>query len=125
MATFKLEDEGTPTNGREAKEAAAERGDSNERMVLAGFERELDEAMAELKKFSGMDPGEVLLSLSSWHARAFEMRTRIQRSSSRRADAFRTRQLDPFMDACEFQFKIHSRLHSVRQFDWDLSKGQG
>lgn len=93
---------------------------------------ELDRYVAELRDFSGylkhgagLEPDEVLLRLSSFHARASEIRQHITRNETRRANGFRTKELDPFLEACEFQFKVWSRLLSVRQLDWDMARGQG
>lgn len=121
MPEYTLEDEGEQLSPRQA---AVARAQVSENQVLAGFQREVDEWYATMKTFAGMDPPEVLLNLSSWHARALEMRSNIMRSGSNRANGFRTKELDPFLEGCEFQFRVHSRLLTIRQHEWDLAKGQ-
>ena len=63
------------------------------------------------------------MKIASYAAYASEMRGRVVRSESRRMQAFRTRELDPFLDQCEFQFKVWSRYQSVRQMEYDLTRG--
>ena len=92
---------------------------------IANMQGELDAYYVLMKQFNLMDTAEVLQQLSSWSARASEMRTQLVRVESRKSNAFRTREVDPFLDECDRQFKIHSRLQSLRELDWKMASGQG
>lgn len=85
---------------------------------------EIDEFFADMRRFNEMEPDEVLQKLSSFVARAGELRSRLVRSGSNRMQALRTQEIEPFLELCDTQFKIHSRLIAVRQQDLDLVRGQ-
>lgn len=85
---------------------------------------ELDEGYTTMRKFGSMDITDVLLTLSAFSARAAEMRAQCNRVENRKAAAFRSREVDPFLEEVDRQFRIHSRLQSVRQMEWDAMKGQ-
>lgn len=83
----------------------------------------LDQYYAAMRDFSDEDLGDVLMKIAAYSAYAAELRGKIVRSETRRATSFRTKELDPFLTQCEFQFKVWSRYQSVRQMEYDLSKG--
>lgn len=85
---------------------------------------ELDEIYSEIAGFPGMEPDQVLLSCSGWLARLVGIRADLQRSGSHRANALRTKEIDPLMEGLDMQFKIHSRLISVRELDFKVSGAQ-
>jgi hypothetical protein len=85
---------------------------------------ELDEGYTTMRKFGSMDITDVLLCLSAFSARAAEMRAQCNRVENRKAAAFRTREVDPFLEEVDRQFRIHSRLQAVRQMEWDAMRGQ-
>lgn len=89
------------------------------------MQAELDAYYAVMQQLNLMDPPEVMQKLSSFSARASEMRSQLVRVDARRSNTFRTREVDPFLEECDRQFKIHSRLQSFREFDWKMSTGQG
>jgi hypothetical protein len=95
----------------------------SEKRYLEDLQTELDEYFAAIRKFQSMDISEILLSISAFSARAAEIRSHLMRSESRRLNAFRTREIDPFLQACEFQFRIHSRLQAIRELEFKLSGG--
>lgn len=91
---------------------------------------ELKEVQAELasyytvmKRWSDGDLGDAFQKLSAFSARASELRGVLNNINGRDAQAFRTRQIEPFLEECDRQFKVLSRIQSIRQFDWDQSKG--
>ena len=85
---------------------------------------ELDEYWKRVKRFATLAPSDVLLEVSAMVARAGEVRGLLIRSDNRAANAFRTRELDPFIDQCELQFRIHSRLLASHELDAKLAGGQ-
>lgn len=91
---------------------------------ITGFQNELDAYYEVMQLLNKMDPSEVMQKLSSFSARASEMRSQLVRVDSRRSNAFRTREVDPFLLECDRQFKVHSRLQSFREFDWKMAGGQ-
>lgn len=91
---------------------------------LDGYRDEISQYRREMCELASLDPSEVFISISSWAARASEIRANVYRDESRKATAFRTREVDPFLEQCDFQFKIWSRLQAVKSFEWDLAKGQ-
>ena len=76
-----------------------------------------------MREFSNEDLTEILGAIAAMAAYAAELRGKVVRSESMRLKAFRTRELDPFLDQCEFQFKVWSRYQSVRTLEWDISRG--
>ncbi len=88
------------------------------------WREELDTFYQSMREFPLMEIGEVLLSLSSFSARMNGIRSQIVRSESRLMNSFRTKEIDPFIEECDRQFKIHSRLMSVHSLDWEMSRGQ-
>lgn len=88
------------------------------------YQAELDAYYATMQKLNIFDPTTVMEKLSSWSARASEMRTQLVRVDSRRSGAFRTREVDPFIAECDRQFKYHSRISSIRELEWRMAGGQ-
>lgn len=84
---------------------------------------ELDDFYATMHNFPDMEPDEIFMFLSGASARASEMRSRLVRVESRRNTYFRTSEIDPFLNACEFQFKLISRYQAVRDFDLRMTTG--
>lgn len=94
------------------------------RSDLSSWQQEFDGYWAEIQKFHSLDPAEIFLRLSALNARASEIRSLITRTDNRRLNAFRTREVEPFLEALEFQFKCHSRLVTFREQELRLSGGQ-
>lgn len=84
---------------------------------------ELDSFYAQMRKFESMHVQDVFMCLSAFSARAAEIRTQLCRDDSRKALSFRTKEVEPFLNDCEFQFKVHSRNQSVREMEFKLSGG--
>lgn len=91
--------------------------------LITNWQVELDTYYRVMQQLGAMDPSEVMLRLSSWSARASEIRSQLVRVDSRRTTAFRTREVDPFLEECDRQFKIHSRLQSLRELEWKMQGG--
>jgi len=87
------------------------------------LENELDGYLARMSDFPALDLGDVFSQLAAMSARATTIRLWIARSETRMLAAFRTRQLDPFLEECDRQFRLWSRTQAVRQMDWEMSKG--
>lgn len=86
--------------------------------IILGWQQELDEYFTEMKELHGYEPDQVFMRLAGWSARASEIRSQLVRAEGRRAQAFRTREIEPFLDEIDRQFRLHSRVQSVRE--WDL-----
>lgn len=97
---------------------------NSEAQFIDACRSELDSYWGTIRKFQYMDITEVLLSISAFSARAAELRSMLMRSEGRKSNAFRTREIDPFLDHCELQFRIHSRLQSIREMEFKMSGGQ-
>lgn len=118
MAEFELEDD--PFLAEASTEIAhLPRFSTN----LDGWRAELSAYLAEMQKFEGMDPVEVFMRLSAFSARAAEIRFAITQSENRRHQAFRTQGVDPFIEQCEFQFRVYSRIQAVRDMEFRISGG--
>lgn len=77
-----------------------------------------------MKTFNDMDPSDVFRSLSAYSARASEIRAHIGEKESRTEAAFRIRVIDPFLEECDRQFKIHSRTLATDEMMARLAGGR-
>jgi hypothetical protein len=91
---------------------------------IEAWQAELDGYYKTIGVFDQEDPEDVMMYLSAFAARAAEIRSQLNRNDSRRAQAFRIKEIDPFISALEFQFKIWSRYVSIKEFDAKLQRGQ-
>jgi hypothetical protein len=112
MAVFHLEDDRperrpTPINPHERD--------------LGRFREELAGYYATMREFRGRDVGPVLQELASMSARASEIRHYLVDGETRPQAAFRTKQLDPFLEEVERQFKLYSRIQSTLEMEWKLA----
>lgn len=85
--------------------------------------REIAEYHEANQKFGGMEPDEVLHMISSITARLSYLRDRLMSDGGQQANRVRTHQLDPLMSNLDLQFRIHSRLLTARQFDYEVTRG--
>lgn len=89
--------------------------------------QEIDDALEQMREFWMHEPDEVMRLVSGHAARLVEIRVQIQRVE----DAYpvwkrvRTKEVEPVLDELQSQFNIASRLVTVRQLDWEMSRGQG
>lgn len=108
-----------------AGDVPTQSGPSREQIFIGQVRAELDGYFVALKRFGSQPADEVYLQISGITARLGELRMICVRSESRRLAALRTREIDPLIEECDRQFRVHSRIQSVRQFDWEASgKGQ-
>lgn len=86
---------------------------------------ELDDYYHRLTQFTGMPIFEVFQTISAISARTSEIRHQLIRFEDRRSTALRTKHVDPLLEELDRQFKIISRLQSVRQMEYEMDgKGQ-
>lgn len=88
------------------------------------LQEEIDEYYSQLTDLHSLPPTEVFQRLSSMAARVAEIRNFLVRQEARRPTALRTKCVDPLLEQIEFQFRLHSRIHSVRDMEFRLSGGQ-
>lgn len=77
-----------------------------------------------MRSFPDMDPIDTMTALSAFTSRASQIRTNLIRAEDKQQQLFRTRELDPFINECDRQFKIWSRLLSARKLEWETSRGE-
>lgn len=82
--------------------------------------QEMEVYYTQMSQLVGMDPMEVFQTLSSFSARASEIRALCFKLDSRQAQSLRTQIVDPFLEECDRQFKIHSRLQAIRELEFRL-----
>ena len=87
---------------------------------LSKLRREIDGYYTEMKDFQQEFPEDIFLKLSSWTARMSEVRGKLTRSSRPAAGRMRIDEVDPFINECDRQFKIHSRRQAVQEMDFKL-----
>lgn len=87
------------------------------------WREELHDYFARMRQFNVMDPVDVFEHLSAFSARASEIRNLCMEHDSRRNNNFRIREIDPFIEECDRQFKIHSRILSVKEVEARLAGG--
>ena len=89
------------------------------------YREEINAYYLVLKNLTSMDPVEVFQHLSAFSARASELKTRLHRVDSNKANAFRTREVEPLIDEIDRQFKFHSRLLTYREIEMKISGERG
>lgn len=99
------------------------KADNSEAGKITRYRAELDQYFAALREFKDYDISEILRSLAAFSARASEIRSNIFRVDTRRLQAFRTRELDPFIEELDRQFKVWSRFQAVREMEFKMSGG--
>lgn len=85
---------------------------------------ELDGYYKKMIEFPTMEADEIFMQLSSFTARMSYIRSAIMRSDNRLLVALRTKEIDPFINECDRQFKIWSRTFSVQTMEYETSRGQ-
>lgn len=129
MATFECQESGIPAQVNGMTTAVAPRPTNavpvpdGERAFLLNCKNEIDTYYKAVKLFHEQEPDEVLRQVSAFTARLLEIRSRLMRSGGVQSTQFRTRELDPLMENLDLQWKLHSRLHSFREFDYKASGG--
>ncbi len=123
MAVFQLEDTREASGYSSVDDVRVLNVRDQESLVVSRLQAEVDSWYAGMKEFAGMDPSDIFMRLAAYSARASEIRTQAQRTDNRRLTAFRTKELDPFLDEVDRQFKLFSRIQSVRDMEARLSGG--
>ncbi len=90
---------------------------------LENWRKEIGDYYQQMKVLVDVDPREAFQHLSQFSARASEMRSIISVQEDRREASFRIKIIDPFLEECDRQFRVLSRIHAIRQMEWDMSKG--
>lgn len=100
----------------------------SDRMNLERLRSEMDGYYEIMQDFQVSDPRDNLQALSAFTARMSYVRAQIIRGllddGATDSAHFRTKELDPFLSECDRQFKIWSRLITVAQFDYEVSRGE-
>ena len=91
---------------------------------LEKIRQELDEYYEMIVGFPQWEPDQVLLAVSGISARLVVIRAQLSRSGLAKAQKLRTTEVEPLLTHLEMQFRVHSRLISMRRLDYDLSGGQ-
>lgn len=84
------------------------------------FREELDSYYQEMKTFDPYDLADIFLKLASWSARVSEIRGLLYRMDNRVNTAFRTREIDPFLNEVDRQFRTYSRIEAIRQAEYKM-----
>lgn len=96
---------------------------SKNRFTVEGMRRELDEFYGDMCSFTPEDP-DIFVKLAGFTARASFLRSQIMRMPENRLMTnFRTKELDPFIDECDRQFRTWSRNFAVLTQEWEMSRG--
>lgn len=91
--------------------------------ILSSWREELNSYWDEMLTFEKVDNLEwILRRLSAYAARAGFMYSKTVRSANKQVSDFRTKEIDKFLSAVELQFKIYSRVESVRKSEWEMVK---
>lgn len=98
--------------------------DDREINWIAGLKVELDGYYAVILGYESQEPDQVLLSISGILSRLTGMRAQLWRANTGRAQNFRTREVDPLIEGLDMQFKVHSRLISMRELDFKMTGPQ-
>lgn len=91
--------------------------------LLVDWYDEIDKMHERMQDYPSMDVGEVLAHLAGVSARLSHIRTYLVRYPAGKASRFRTQIIDKTLEEVDRQFKAWSRVLSVRQMEWDISKG--
>ena len=91
--------------------------------LLSAYRKEMDECYEIMKAFHSEDPAVIFKEIAAMTARFSHIRSQIVRVESKTWQNFRTKEVDPFLEECDRQFKIWSRAFSVQTLDWEMTKG--
>lgn len=91
--------------------------------LLNAYRKEMDNFYKEMRNFHSEDPAVIFREIAAMTARFSHIRSQIVRAESKVWQNFRTKEVDPFIEECDRQFKIWSRAFSVQTLDWEMTKG--
>ena len=93
-------------------------------LTIQDLRDELDSFYQEMATFYRMDAASILQRLAAYSARMSYVRTLIMRQKEiRDLTNFRIKELDPFLEETDRQFRIWSRVISVQQDEWKQAAG--
>lgn len=93
------------------------------RLTVESMRRELDEFYNDMCNFSPLDT-DIFIKLAGFTARASYLRAQIMRiPENRQLTNFRTKELDPFIEECDRQFRVWSRNFTVVNKEWEMNRG--
>ncbi len=92
---------------------------------LLRYQDEIDEYYEVLKQLNQMDVADVFRTLSAYSARASELRTRLSRVDTKKAQSFRTREVEPFIEEIDRQYRYQSRNLTVMEIEMRLAGERG
>lgn len=91
--------------------------------LLDQYRLEMDVFYKKMREFHKKEPDTIFQELAAMTSRFSHIRSKIVRVESKVWQNFRTKEIDPFIEECDRQFKIWSRAFSVRSLDWEMTKG--
>lgn len=100
--------------------AATPKKEGRKLSAVERLREELDGYLEQMQTFPNLMPEEVFRLLSAWTARGTELRIQLNRSDNQRSSSFRTKEIEPFLDECDRQFKFHSRIQASQEMDLKL-----
>ena len=86
------------------------------------YRREINGYLEQMLDFKSIDPLEVMILIGGYSARASWIRGRLIRSGSKAAELFRTKELDPFLNETDRQFKVWSRVVAIMDAEIKYSR---
>lgn len=92
--------------------------------TIEAWKKEIAGYYSTMYDFIDTDAIKVFQDLSQFSARASEMRSRIGATASKDWQNFRIRVIDPFIEECDRQFKLHSRITAIQEMDARLAGGK-
>ena len=97
--------------------------DSNTIALVKEWRNELDTFYERMQIFQSLGVDEIFMTLAGFSARMSGVRSQIVRNESRMMNAFRTKEIDPFIEECDRQFRVWSRFVSMQKFEYDVTRG--
>ena len=89
---------------------------------IESWRKEISGYLEEMRGFQNINVDTILRKLSGFSARASQIRMTIVRTPDKRAQTFRTQEVDYFLSEVDRQFKVWSRVASLMQTEWEISQ---
>lgn len=88
--------------------------------IISSWREELAGYWGEMQEFSEIRDVEIILrKLSAYSSRAGYMHFATVRSPNQQVNNFRTKEVDKFLEGCEMQFRIFSRIAAVNKMEME------
>lgn len=92
--------------------------------LVEGWRKELQSNLKEMYEFKDLgDPHEILKILSGFSARARYICGLASTSNNRSIRDFKFEEATPFLQECEYQRQIWSRVGTLIKDEWDMTRG--